>query len=246
MSQVRHHRGKTMVVEELVLSTDLSEELEDLKTIFDKPFEYHVYRLSFFTKRFKRKASIESATDRDFIGYAIVVNRIDNPTGKNQSNSVHVYESVIKKSCHAHNFVRGEQEWICSINGCRFKIRGYLYAEQNMVTNVCAHATLRTVSARFVPGGLSYRQISKLAGVSLNNAADGLSSDQIVKVLEAAGARCIVADFVKRKSPPAPFHKYIYGSIESGYPAIVFFGTATSSTSYHVIPVFGHTFNQDT
>jgi hypothetical protein len=73
----------------------------------------------------------------------------------------------------------------------------------------------------------------------------GLSNDQMVAILEAAGARCTVADYTTQDPSfaPPPFQKYLYGSVESGYPAIVFF--AANAGAYHAIPLFGHTFNED-
>jgi len=38
--------------------------------------------------------------------------------------------------------------------------------------------------------------------------------------------------------------KHTYGSVESGYPALVLFGTSSGQTC-HTIPLFGHTFNED-
>jgi hypothetical protein len=55
-----------------------------------------------------------------------------------------------------------------------------------------------------------------------------------------------VADYTQHRPgiQQPPFQKYLYGSIESGYPAIICFGTSTQN--YHAIPIFGHTFNEDT
>jgi hypothetical protein len=55
----------------------------------------------------------------------------------------------------------------------------------------------------------------------------------------------LTADFTTPKpgGTAPPFEKYVYGSVESGYPVIVCFATAKGD--YHAIPIFGHTFNQD-
>jgi hypothetical protein len=37
----------------------------------------------------------------------------------------------------------------------------------------------------------------------------------------------------------------LYGSVESGYPALVVFD-AGNGNQKHVIPIIGHTFNEDT
>ena len=114
--------------------------------------------------------------------------------------------------------------------------------------NQCVrHVACRTAAAKFHKNGdMTYREMNSLPGVKVDHvrkkAKDGLSSDQMVAILEAAGARCIVADYTRARARADlhPFQKYIYGSIESGYPVIVFFGT--KDKEHHAIPVFGHTF----
>ena len=70
----------------------------------------------------------------------------------------------------------------------------------------------------------------------------------MVKILSKAGASCIVADYTnpERHKDRAPFQKLVYGSIESGFPAIVIFQTIENPDVCHAIPIFGHTFNDDT
>lgn len=58
--------------------------------------------------------------------------------------------------------------------------------------------------------------------------------------------------------PPCSYQRTLYGGLESGYPALLIFGRVetlplqedglplnSENSLYHVIPVFGHTFNQD-
>jgi hypothetical protein len=244
-SQVRCHGGTTMVVEELKMPAELKEENEDLRKVTGRQFRARATRLTFFTRTLTRKGELKHATDKDFIGYAII-KRDHLPEKK---VPCHIYESVIRKSHHPNNFVRGEQSWECSAGDSTFTAMGFLYAQQNELTNVCAHAAVRTAAARFPDGkNLSYREMNRIVGIDhrTRKATKGLNSEEIARILESVGARCFVADFTLRKKPSAMFQRYIYGSIESGYPAIVFFGTADSHNSYHTIPVFGHTFNQDT
>jgi hypothetical protein len=245
LSQVRCLGGKTMILEELNLADDFREENEDLKIATGQTVRSRAFRLSFFGSEITTKRAIKHAADRDFLGYAII--KKDNLVGKR--DPCHVFESVLRKSRYPNNFIRGEQSWTCSVHDAAFTVKGYLYAQQNKVTNVCAHAAVRTAAARFLRGGdLSYREMNRIVGIDhlTRKAKDGLDSEEIAKILESVGARCIVGDFNLKRKPPAPFQKYVYGSIESGFPAIIFFGTANSYDSYHAIPVFGHTFNRDT
>jgi hypothetical protein len=205
------------------------------------------YRLSFFTAKFSARQELARVSNAKFIGYAVV----KEDRAPSFGNMRRVYESVIRPSRLVNNFVRGGQDWPCQACGKEFKVNGYLYAQQNGLTNVCAHVALRTAAARFHPkGDMSYREMNQLLGVDHVNVKmgddNGLTTQQMQQVLEAAGARCFPADYSNPSANSPPFQKYIYGSIESGYPAIVIFGTTDPSGSLHAVPVFGHTLNQDT
>ena len=246
-SQVRMHQGRTMVIEKLGDPADLREENEDLR-IRNPDFTSSVaYRLSFFTAKFTTRQRLAQVVDGEFIGYAVV----KEDSAPSFGDKRRVYESVIRPGRLANNFVHGGQDWPCQVHGRKFKVNGYLYAQQNALTNVCAHVALRTAVARFHPNGdMSYREMNRLLGVDHTNvkmgAGNGLTTQQMQQVLEAAGAKCFPADYTAPSSNPPPFQKYIYGSIESGYPAIVIFGTTDPDGSLHAVPVFGHTLNQDT
>ncbi|MFZ1072667.1 MAG: hypothetical protein WAO21_04450 [Verrucomicrobiia bacterium] len=246
-SQVRMHNGQTMVIEKLGDPEDLREENTDLRTRNPDLKSSAAYRLSFFTAKFATRQRIAHVTDKDFIGYAVV----KEDSAPSFGDKRRVYESVIRPSRLANNFVRGGQDWLCQVDGKPFKVNGYLYAQQNALTNVCAHVALRTAAARFHPNGdMSYREMNQLLGIDHVNVkmgeGNGLTTQQMQRVLEAAGAKCFPADYSNPSANPPPFQKYIYGSIESGYPAIVIFGTTDPDGGLHAVPVFGHTLNQDT
>ncbi len=238
------HEGRTMVIESLADPEDLREENEDLRTRNPDFQLSKAYRLSFFTARFTTQQRLPHVTDDEFIGYAVVKEDCAPSFGEKRR----VYESVIRSSRLTNNFVRGGQNWPCVVGGRTFKVKGYLYAQQNGLTNVCAHVALRSAAARFHPAGdMSYREMNLLLGVDhVNVKTSGLTYQQMQAVLEAAGAKCFPADYTQPSTNPPPFQKYIYGSIESGYPAIVNFGTTDPDGSLHAVPVFGHTLNQDT
>jgi len=248
LSQVRSHGGKTLVVEQLNIADaeDLTEENEDIAKRFGAVPTSHAWRLSFFTKKFDAQSKLESVGDKDFIGYAII-KRDEVPGGPSVDR---IYESVLRPSRQEHNYIRAPQKWSCCVGPTAFQVCGYLYAQQNNMTNVCAHVACRTAAARFhKDGDMTYREMNGLPGVNVDHVnrtvgeGQGLNSDEMIKILEAAGARCVVGDYVQPK-PPVPFQKLLYGSVESGYPAIICFATKSGAT--HAVPVFGHTFNEDT
>ncbi|MBT6052852.1 MAG: hypothetical protein HOG49_39125 [Candidatus Scalindua sp.] len=246
LSQVRLQGGKTIVVEKIDKADDLDEENEDIKKCFPAFNQSESFRLSFFTKSFSTKRGLGTAHNNEFLGYAIV--KTDNVSSSPVRSKV--YESVTLPSRHPNNFIRGVQKWTCNVLDNKFVVEGYLYAQQNTITNACAHVALRTVAARYHKEiDMSYREMNLIAGVDHINrkGGHGLDSTEMVRILEAAGARCFVGDYTTVESvakSPAPFYKCLYASIESGFPAIIIFGTTTNS--YHAIPVFGHTFNEDT
>jgi len=254
MSQVRKQKGRTMVWEEIQDSEDLKQENEDIRIRLRCPDfkSAKTVRLSFFKKNFKSKKGLENTTEKDFLGYAIVRN-ISIPCCE---TNTWLYESVIgtiKKSRDTDNYVRGEQEWICSIGGHNLRIKGYLYAQQNTFTNVCAHVALRTAVRRFTQNDMTYREMNNLIGIDhvkrkLGAGFGGLSTPEMIKVLESAGARCMVVNYTTPggDKDKIPFQKILYGSIESGFPAIVIFQTADEPDVCHAIPIFGHSFIEDT
>src|SRR6185437_3386454 len=75
-----------------------------------------------------------------------------------------------------------------------------------------------------------------------------LSGQQILDVITAKGCRYCYGRFAKGEKPPIPYRKYIYGSVESGLPALLGFqfDMGQPEESGHIIPVLGHTFNADT
>ena len=243
MSQVRQHKGRTMAWEEIQTSEDLKQENEDILLRYHNFKPLRTIRLSFYTKSFLTLKGLVSAKD-SFLGY-VIIRQIANP------KITWIFESVLKPSREINNFIRGEQEWTCVIGNFKFRIKGYLYAQQNGISNVCAHVALRTAACRFRQGDMTYREMNDIIGVDHRNRivgkGKGLSTRDMIKVLDAAGAYCMVRDYTvpKKKDYKLPFQKILYGSIESGFPAIVVFQMANEPIVCHAIPVFGHTFNED-
>lgn len=248
MTQTRLRGATTMVVETLLPAADLVEENEDIAKRIPEFTNSRVMRLSFFSKPFKTSRGLRGVVSEDFLGYAIVKEDVLSAGQR----SLRIYESVVRPSRHQNNYIHGVQNWTCHVGGQPLEIAGYLYAQQNNLTNVCAHVALRTAAARFHPDGdMTYREMNQIVGIDhvkrKVGGGCGLNAKDMVAILEAAGARCFIGDFAidPAKRPEVPFQKYLYGSIESGFPAIVCFATA-DATSNHAIPVFGHTFNEDT
>jgi len=255
MSQVRQNQGETMVIEELDLhdARDLCEENEDIRRRYGALSSSSAYRLTFFSKPIQERRHIDGLENADFVGYA-VVKRDDVASGRRIKTRI--YESVVRPSRHVNNYIRRAQEWKCSPLGTEFSVQGYIYAQQNAMTNVCAHAALRATAASFhQQGDMSYREMNDLLGIDHVSRkvggpdGGGLTQYEMAEVLRAAGAKCILIDYTDADDADTspPFQKWLYGSIESGFPAIVCFAALSpgGERSYHAIPLFGHTFNED-
>ena len=252
LSQVRQHDGKTIVIEKLKQSEELRQENEDIQLRYPGSSPVEAFRLSFFTKQLSNVRDISSLDQDDFMGYVITKKDYMPDCGE----QVRVYESVIRPSRHVNNFIRGQSTWDCSVAGNIFKITGYLYAQQNGLTNVCAHVVLRTAASQFHKDrDMTYREMNQVVGIDhvnrkVGRGEPGLYPLEMCSILRAAGAWTHGVDYTTNVQeddrPPPPFQKIVYGSVESGFPAIVMFETTDDPDVCHAIPVFGHTLNEDT
>lgn len=244
LSLVRHHKGRTIVVERLSPARELIEEDEDVRQLNSDFRSSSTARLSFFTRSVRSADDLALLTDDDLIGYAIIKEDVFQHGRKNR-----IYESVFRSPARPNNFIKREPIWSLRVVDKRFRVKGHVYAQQNGITNCCGHVAVRTATATLGLKGMSYRQMNRLLGLSRLGRipGEGLELSEMVRLLEAGGARCFEADYrAPSRVPPPPFQKYVYGSIESGYPAIISFQTTTDENSYHAIPIFGHTSNSDT
>ncbi len=249
LSQVRQHRGSTAIIEDLNEPEEIREENEDIRLRFPGFISKRLQRISFFAKTFKTVRGLAGATAGEFLGYVIL--KEDCIPGMDLMPRI--YESVVRPSKHENNYVRGEREWGCRVDGKTFQAKGFLYAQQNGLTNVCAHVAIKTVLGRFSDAtDLSYREMNRLIGVDhisrkVGIDGGGLSPQEMGDILDAAGVRCMVVAYTEpQPDNRVPFQKVLYGSVESGFPAIVVFQTADDPDVCHAVPVFGHTFNEDT
>lgn len=167
----------------------------------------------------------------------------------------HVFESVFRKYDHHHNCVPRPRRYEIAVGDRRFGIPGVLFCQQNTMNKACAHVALRTLLSRFLPtGDISYEEINRIA---LGHAAadwepsHGLDVAQIRAVLNEykIGFRDIDYAQFPDLVESAPFQKFVYAGVESGLGALLGFelsGPALQESRRHIIPFYGHTFNQDT
>lgn len=208
-----------------------------------------VTRLAFFSQP-------ERDHPGEFVGYCVFKD-----DGFTESRRAHVYEAVVRmpRGAAQNNFAHCPRVYAVRTTLGEFNVAGVLYAQQNDATTVCAHVALRTMLACLLPAGdVTYAEINRHAGVDHGDparqvgAGRGLEVPQVEAVLRTCGLspRIDVHEPGQVELPAGlEFQRLLYGFIESARPALLGFELApdhvTGERSRHVIPVFGHTFNED-
>ncbi|MEN3943411.1 hypothetical protein WJU23_19075 [Prosthecobacter sp. SYSU 5D2] len=243
----------TVVIEELEKAGEITEENEDLSKLKVWHGGPPVLRISFFSQPFSEPADIPNQPQTSFIGYALW--KCDYTTRSQRKASGRVYEAVMPPPDHAYIHIRGGVSWRCRVQDHFFTAHGYPFFQQNALTNVCSHAALRTIAACFSPEDqvLTFRQMNDMLAKQPEDISNGLLTHEIASLLETTGAEISVYAYNDLALPvnKVPYQRLAYGSLESGYPAMLIFGdstlreTAETEMFLHAVPVFGHTFNPD-
>lgn len=134
------------------------------------------------------------------------------------------------------------------------RLTGSFFCQQNDLTHVCAHAVLRmgiNSSPAFNGRKITNKFINDLLGIDHSSdkrvgqyppdtRSAGLTTEQIVKVIQSMGWKEHVAEF--DLNPSIDYETFIYPLIESGCPTIL---GVHNRESGHVLSVLGHTLNTD-
>jgi hypothetical protein len=263
-SQARQHNYQSVMIEvvEERNCALLNEENRALATRCPEFQRAEVHRISFFLSPRDKLPCLE-----DFLGYTIF--KRDYFSNESKPRAA-VFESVMRpvRRSSQNNFIHCARNYEVTTALGRFPVEGVLYAKQNNLTFVCAHAALRSVLACVLPDGdISYSRLNALAGIDhtsrkvgpVGDKSLGLTPDDLARILSGLGVhfdRLIhepgLTDPATGKplSLPTEYQRELYGFIESGCPALMGFeldpkpGEA-GDPARHAIPVFGHTFNED-
>ncbi|MFA5063655.1 MAG: hypothetical protein WC578_06285 [Candidatus Omnitrophota bacterium] len=254
LSQVRTSNFSTLVLEDIDsvgFSQEDDSELRDAGYVLStSPLK----RLSFFKSKIRSIRHLKRQKSSNLLGYAIM----KQVPLKDKSGGFRwiVFESVVTNSRHVNNYIPRKKQYAINIGNNILTLSGVLYCQQNGINNVCAHVALRTaISLMLESGDISYREINQI----LKNEGmphyptDPLARTQILRILDKLGIKWSKETYfsdeeLKRlgeKGPTIPYQTYLYSSIESGYPALLAFSVPNRDEG-HVIPCFGHTFNEDT
>lgn len=253
-SLARKHAFHSVLIEELDAASCATIAEEDAALAKRQP--------DFTGSRVRRLSFLRSLPDHppgegDFIGSAIF--KSDSFSGLPQPRQ-HIYESLLPppRGAAENNFIHCARTHRFHTSVGDFSASGILYAQQNDLTFVCAHVALRAALASLLPAGdISYAEINRLAGVDhrtvqVGNGGRGLEPGQMENVLDGLGVAYekIVHEPHQNLHLPTDYQRHLYGCIESGTPALLGFelddpAAAPGTAGRHIIPVFGHTFNED-
>ena len=243
--------AETLICETILAAQGVAEENEDLRALDPAFVAKKLVRLSFWRSQV---GPGDPLNESDTIGYAIL--KLDVIPSINW-DQWHVYEAVFCSYPHPHNYANAAARFPFRCGTETFFVRGCLYAQQNTLTKTCAQVAIRSItSTYFSANDLSYRKINATAR-SQDPGFDpskGMTNGEITDVLQALGVNVLTLDYgqLETSDPDIrevlPYQKVVYSGVESGCGALVAFklsGPTAPPDVGHVIPFFGHTFNED-
>lgn len=260
-SRARTRKFKTVVVETVPAAGAVADEVAELQQLCPDSYQLlGLKRLSFWSEPVADAAALAAMPPAGFLGWAIL--KHDACSFRGQAvNRWHVFESVIPKYNHHHNYAPGAPSIPVQI-GHRtgtLALPGWLYCQQNGLNKCCAHVALRTLlTARLEDFDLPYSRINQLLPPPPSGTAadwlprDGLFPEQIEQVLRGLGVPFESIYYPQRPEVEnarrtLPYQKLLYSGAEAGVGAMLAFKLdGPEAVGGHIIPVFGHTFNEDT
>ena len=251
-SQARSYGYRTLLIEDIPATGTLAEDDAELAGLFHDFQPDGLQRLSFWKSEFEAVGEIPDASPNSLLGFAILKRDV---VPSRRVGRWYVFESVFIKYAHRHNCVPGGKSFRVRIADGEFAVSGVLYCQQNYLNKACAQVALRSLLAtRYPDEDLSYRQINEWAfeGSDSPEPWNGLNVEQIRRVLRGRGLGFFDLDFERMREKGqgilTPYQKLLYSGIESGAGALLGFrwsGAGLKEEKRHIIPFFGHTFNQD-
>lgn len=243
-SEARRSCARSFAIEELESSRETEDETTELSRLDPAFRESVLTRITFWAEKWESHADYSPPADA-LLGYMIL--RSDSFSDQGEP-AVHVFESVFRKFDHFHNFIPCETTFNLCCGDSLFNVAGVMYCQQNGRTKACAQVALRSLLATHFSGRpIFYSEINSIAGQL--TPANGLSSEQIRNVLEAFGINYREIDYTTEEAnrENIPYGKLLYAGLENGCGGLLGFTLAgPTADSAHIIPFFGHTFNQDT
>lgn len=233
----------------------------------------HAIKFTFLRKRAENEkalAELAQATAKGeedvFLGYAIVVN-IPVKLGVWSF----VFESVVRElgiwngagqwQPLPYHYLHVKKDFYGQVGNVDYKIRGTYFRQQNSITNVCAHSCVTMmlnnaslphaiVTAEDINAFLGYDHDKRKFRINENCIGEkedfpaGPGIPQLKGVFKNYGYEPHLLEF-DDENKQRKFRSFLYGFVESQFPALLTFGSHEGSTDEvgHVVPVVGHTMN---
>ncbi len=218
----------------------------------------------------KKLAELAAADDRReddlFLGYAIVVN-----VPVKLGVWSYVFESVVRelgiwdKTGHwqplPFHYLHVKNRFPAEVGKTSYHLKGTYFRQQNSITNVCAHSCVTMmlnnaslpngiVTAEDINGFLDFDHDKRKFRINENcighkeDFPAGPDIPQLRTVFKNYGYVPHLLEF-DDENKQRKFRSFLYGFVESKFPALLTFGSHEGSTEEvgHVVPVVGHTLN---
>lgn len=245
-SIARSQGARSLTLERIPATGILADENAEIAERVSDHSSSGCYRVSFWKQRIE---VIEKATDEACIGYAILKHDRSEAC---KINDWHVFEAVMRKYPHHHNYVHAKASFSFSIHEVQFSIEGCLYAQQNALNKACAQVALKSLISTYKgEPDIYYRKINELAANDAKafNPANGLTAKQIAAVLTGFNIPFVDYDYASNNNlmDLVPYRQVVYRGIENGTGALMGFSLKGNEPDpgRHIIPCYGHTFNED-
>ncbi|MDI6736723.1 MAG: hypothetical protein QME42_11140 [bacterium] len=268
-SLMRKMKAKSYLLEPLLLNTELIEEKEMAEELCEGKVDLKARRITFFCSfpQDDKWKDSDILPDEHLLGYAVVITLIL-PNRKcysyvlesvlrppsvavwDKQNKQQVFEPIT--NYYIHN-VREFKTMIGTSEQSRIiPISGSFFSQQNGLTSVCAHASIRMAinsSSMFQNIKITNKRINTIVNMDFSSSTRrplGLTLNEIEMVVKELGGRIISVEFEKDTS--VEYDHFIYPIIESGYPvilAVARYDFKKRRESVHAIAILGHTINSD-
>ncbi len=249
-SQARMQNAQTLILEDIEADGEIEDENAELKAVDAKHRSVFIRRLTFWRSPISSVSDLNRVNGRHLLGYALL--KADELPSRNEA-FCKVFESVLRKYPDKHNCVPGGKTFDLEVAGKQFKVKGVMYCQQNGISKACAQVALRSLLTMHYPSKtICYSEINQVAEqlVAGFKPGNGLNTAQIRTVLNHFGVNFRDLDYGEPDigEDEFPYSKWLYSGIESGGGGLLGFelNTGSTTTSRHIVPFFGHTFNQDT
>ena len=205
-------------------------------------------KLYFFQGSFSEEEDIQKNMD-SFLGFCVIhQDKIDN--GKSRQEPLcYVAESCLLPPFEKErSFVFGSHKIPLHIGDIDFNAEGNYFAQQNSITNCCAHAAIKMAIRGYQPD-LTAEAINECLGIDhiKRKAFKGLTAGEICKAIEKLSPYQTYLIMDKDLDSPSDFLKLVYLSLESRFPVILLFLMPSENPnefSGHAVTLIGHTFEK--